>query len=214
MILPQVIILSTQRSGTHLLESFLASHPGINGRGEMFLRLQRSGIIENNVNGKINIGILMYDQIHIFKELGGNFFNHKIIHLLREPFAVALSLLQMQADKKETGANYKAHYQKTKLSDKKPNSFISQRGVLDITYLETLKDSILKEQEKHIEQLKSIYHLQLRYEDLAPGNETVEYLNAITQGQLTSFLELPSEPRIFHTAYLKTGINLPTGTNS
>jgi len=45
-ILPEILIIGNQRSGTHLLESFLKNHPLINGRGEIFLKYEQNGRIE------------------------------------------------------------------------------------------------------------------------------------------------------------------------
>jgi hypothetical protein len=77
-ILPEVLIISHPRSGTHLLESFLECHPLIHGRGEIFLTYQRNGIIEKNQGSKINVGDFnVRTNGGLFKKLGGILKNHK-----------------------------------------------------------------------------------------------------------------------------------------
>ena len=71
-IIPQVLIFSTQRSGTHLLASFFEQHPQIHVRGEAFLRYERTGTITENIPGKLNMGILMYNQVLTMESLGGD----------------------------------------------------------------------------------------------------------------------------------------------
>jgi hypothetical protein len=120
-----VLILGHPRSGTHFLQSSLVSHPGIHGRGECFLRYQRfikehdpaaaksysKPFIFNNKPGCLNLAILSYQSFPFFdRRLGRSLFASKIIHLIRDPFHVATSLVQMEADRTASGDKFKAHY--------------------------------------------------------------------------------------------------------
>jgi hypothetical protein len=195
--LPQIFILSTQRSGTHLLESFLLSHPQINNRGEIFDTLQKKRIPLPNKKGRFNIGILMYNQIPIFQASGGHFENHKIIHLTRNPAHVALSQLQAVADKKLHGTIYRAHTLKHQPPQKK--------GTPDMSTFGELAHKISLEQRKHTDLLKTINHLPLNYEDFVSNNQNVEFLNEDVQRRILKYLNLKDVSYRLFTSYIKTG---------
>jgi hypothetical protein len=113
---PDAVILSHPRSGTHFLLSSLASHPKIHGRGEFIRRYQRGQRTDSdppvfsNLADHMNIAIVMYVQAARFERLCCPFSNCKIIHLLRNPRDVAVSLLQMQVNKERLGSAFRAHY--------------------------------------------------------------------------------------------------------
>jgi hypothetical protein len=121
---PDVIILSQQRSGTHLLLSLLASHPSVHGRGECVLTYERhtkykhlmltipekTPFIFTNNPHHLNIAIIMYCNIPLFEKLCGSLLATKTIHLLRDAKDVALSIAQMEADRTRHGVAFKAHY--------------------------------------------------------------------------------------------------------
>ncbi|HEY4789022.1 MAG TPA: sulfotransferase domain-containing protein [Bacteroidales bacterium] len=198
MLLPEALILSTQRSGTHLLESFLTKHPQIVGQGELFNRYHKLGILERKVEGKLNIGILMYNQMYIFEKLGGAFINHKIIHLIRNPYNVALSRLQMTADKAKQGNLYKAHYHN--------HESINERGVPDLSKLIELTNEINAVQQKYIELLKDTNHLLIKYEDFVKNDENAVELDEDVQSKILQFLCLENVSFKLYTTYIKTGI--------
>ena len=204
--LPEIIILSTQRSGTHLLESFLTKHPRINGKGEMFLRYKRTGILKENDDNKINVAILMYSEINVFLNLGGGNYFPKIIHLIRAPYQVALSRLQMQADKLQLGDKYKAHCKVSDLQKPEIIEKLNRRNKPDLSTVESLSAAILKNQTKHISLLEKVHHLQIDYNEIAQNGKSAEYLNEDTQRKLLAFLELPDEGIRLYTTYFKTGI--------
>lgn len=209
MFLPQVIILSTQRSGTHLLQSFLSRHPMINGRGEMFLRYMRTGNLDSNLDGRINVGILMYSEIAVFLKMVESLDNDldlKIIHLLRDPGNVALSRLQMEADKKMLGSSYQAHFHTTEQEDNY-KKFINARKALDSSRLDVITKQVTHDQYQFTEMLKDTPHLQLYYEEIAPDNKPVEQLNKATRNKLFNFLGLDAGDLTFYTTYIKTGIH-------
>lgn len=206
MYLPEVIILSTQRSGTHLLDSILRKHPMIHGKGEMFLRYRRKGTLLNNVEDKINIGILMYSELSIFLKLGGGAYKPLIIHLLRNPYDVALSRLQMRADRLKLGNSYKAHCKINELEKPEVSKRLKDRIEPDDSSIDSLVCSIAENQQKHVLMLKNIPHLQINYEEIALDNESVTVLNKEVQKKLMIFLNLSDDDFKLSTSYYKTGI--------
>jgi len=209
MELPQAIILSTQRSGTHLLESFLKKHPQVNGMGEMYLRYRRHGELSTNVAGKVNIAILMYSEMPIFLKLYEE--DHaeldcKIIHLLRDPQNIALSRAQMEADKKQAGAAYQAHYHKSDLETVNSNSVPKARGIANLADLPQRVKEIVEEQQLYIDLLKPVEHLQLYYEEFVKDDQNVEELDEQVQKKLFSFLGLQDTGGRLFTTYIKTGM--------
>jgi hypothetical protein len=205
MYLPEVIILSTQRSGTHLLESFLAKHPLFHAKGEMFLKFIRSNVLVENAPGKINIGILMYGQLRTFLQLGGFEYNPKIIHLLRNPYNVALSRLQMGADRVQMGEAYQAHFHIEDLSRPEIKKMLDERIRPDLTEVETLASKITEEQQVFIQMLENTPHLQLNYEEIVRDNESVRILDKEIQSRILSYLDVPDDCELY-TTYYKTGI--------
>lgn len=123
---PDVIILSTQRSGTHLLQSMLGAHSRVQTRGEFILQFRRkraAGIDAPELEpaeltgyrfrrrpGFVNLGIVMYGQIKEYEALCQPLLSTKIIHLIRDPQHVARSQLQMKRDRDVLGDKYRAHY--------------------------------------------------------------------------------------------------------
>jgi hypothetical protein len=196
--IPQVLILGTQRSGTHVLESFFRKHPQIHIRGEVFLPYEKTGKAGGNISGKLNIGILMYSQVAAMEKMGGKLLDQKIIHLLRNPKAIARSRLQMEADRKVLGAQYRAHlYQ---------GESLPRRGIPDTSVLEKMARSIEMEQEKYKEILKGTFHLELHYEDFVPSEESISVLDRSVQIRVLSFLGLKDPGVPFYTKHVKTGI--------
>jgi len=194
-IIPQVLIFSTQRSGTHLLASFFEQHPQIHVRGEAFLRYERTGTITENIPGKLNMGILMYNQVLTMESLGGTLLQQKIIHLLRDPKAVAQSRLQVQADKKVLRKQYRAHYYE--------GETLPQGGIPDLSGLEDLARSIEQEQVKYKEVLKGVPHLELHYEDFVHPGRSISILDQDIQVRILSFLGLPKSGIPLYTKYIK-----------
>lgn len=201
-ILPEILIIGYQRSGTHLLESFLKNHPLINGRGEIFLKYEQNGRIEKNKESKINVGILMYGQMSAFEKLGGILKKHKIIHLVRNSEDVALSLLQAEADKKIQGSDYKAHYKENEIM---PEHYkIKYRKAL----LLIIKKRIYAKQRKYSEELSKSGCLELTYESIAPNNKTVKELDKNLTKMIFDYLEIKIDGACkLQTRYIKTGIN-------
>ena len=111
---PDCVILSHPRSGTHFLLSCLSSHSRVHGRGECFLQWARCNMsvgnwIYQNRPERLNIAIVMYSTVRIFESLCGPLTHVPLIHLKRDPFAVALSNAQLQADTKHFGPHSLRH---------------------------------------------------------------------------------------------------------
>jgi hypothetical protein len=119
---PYAIIVGHPRSGTHLLEECLASHPQIHKRSECVLRYKqlrgqkklpaalRKRPILTNQPGRVNIAIVMYAELPLFEQLCGPLKDVKVIHLLRNPPDVARSCAQWKANKAQYGKKARAHF--------------------------------------------------------------------------------------------------------
>jgi hypothetical protein len=201
-ILPEILIISHPRSGTHLLESFLKGHPMINGRGVIIVKYEEKGIIETNKIFKFNVGILMYEHISTFEKLGGILKKHKIIHLVRNSKDVALSILQMKADKIIQHSNYVAHH--------KENEIIPIRGkiIYSKKQLLIMERMVEYRQKKYSEELRKFGCLELSYESIAPNNTTVKELDKKISKAIFDYLGIKIDDGCnLQTKYVKTGIN-------
>ena len=198
-IIPQVIILSTQRSGTHLLLSFLENNSLMHRRGEIFWYYRQGRNIGFNKINKINIGILMYNQIYIFEKLGGILSDVKIIHLLRDPKQVAKSQVQMIKDKELLGDKFKGHLYK--------GESMPERAIISPDDIVILENEIRQSQKKYIQLLKNIPHLELHYEDIVPDQKTVEQLDQKIKKKILKFLHLKDDHLVYKTDLIKTAVD-------
>lgn len=203
IITPRTLIISTQRSGTHLLVSLIGHHPEVKAYGEIYLKFRRSGRFPKVEENCASIGILMYSQLATFYKLGGNLGNHKIIHLLRQPHDVAMSRLQMAADKKSLGPQYKAHYRSNSALHKEIFDD-NLRESPDLSKLKVITARIAKQQKLFKIKLQNIPHFEINFEDICPRNQQITTLNGNLSNSLLNFLGLPNWE--LSTKYLKTGI--------
>lgn len=192
--LPEVIIFSTQRSGTHLLLDLLDSHPDINGRGEMFLHYRIGKKITPHVEGKVNVAILHYGHLNEFYELGGSLKEIKIIYLSRNPRNIAISKLQLIADRK-IDASIKGH--------KRVGREYGERGKIDEGLIDIRISEVKKKQKKQRELLRDIKHLQINYEDFVPDEKNIEYLDDNVAKKILDFIGLKHIDKL-HTTHIKT----------
>lgn len=172
---PDAVILSHQRSGTHFLLATLASHPKIAGRGECVLGYRRylstgriNPAMSNNFKNqphKLNIAIVMYSQVSLFEQLCGSLFNFKIIHLLRNPHATALSLAQWHADRDYGRGEYLPHY--------RVGQMMPQPRPISMQKVALLEKQIVEVQKRYLRKT-NIYCdvLQVAYEDLTQNQQT------------------------------------------
>jgi hypothetical protein len=184
---PQVVILSHPRSGTHLLQAALNSHPSIHGRGECVLAHMR-GVIPNskfifaNKPEYLNTAIVMYGYFNYFERVCGSIFNFKTIHLLRKPMDAALSLAQLEADKLHLGEVFSAH---RRYSDPPPvHSPISRTRVAKLCARATQGQKRFTELLRHHTNI-----LTVTYEELTNNSEIQELPDAIA-AQLLAFLSV------------------------
>lgn len=213
---PNTIILAHQRSGTHFLLSLLASHPRIHGRGEWILhykrRLARNELdvpnpveryrrIFRNYPGFVNVGILMYSQVPVFEELCGPLVNHRVIHLLRNPSAVAKSAAQMRANRASLGPEFRAHYEQ---GENVPKQAIYSPEIE--AEIESRVISLQKQYTANLE--KSTMLFTLRYEDITGGCQVNQLQSPITNA-LLEFLGV--EPLSLSTNLVKTGATRAPG---
>jgi hypothetical protein len=195
---PYAIIVSHPRGGTHVLESCLASHPKIHKRSECVLRYKqlagqkklpralRDQRIFTNQAGRVNIAIVMYAELPLFEQLCGPVTRFKIIHLLRNPEAVARSFAQWEANKALYGNKARAHY---KTSEQPlPNAPFPEASI------RTLAREVKKLQDQH----KALFAhhlaaLTVAYEEFT-GNHQVGNLPDAFCKKILGFIGLPPHP--------------------
>lgn len=198
---PEVIILSTQRSGTHLLQSMLACHTQVQARGEFILHYRRKcagGVAAPELDpaevagfryrcrpGFVNLGIVMYGQIAEFEQLCGPLLAPKIIHLVRDPVQVAKSRLQMKFDRALLGDKFRAHYH-TKDTAALPPVFTDPDE-------EALAERVRVSQSYHLQLLAGRSNvLTVTYEEICANQQVVQLSPPLAQ-RLFDFLELDVE---------------------
>jgi hypothetical protein len=216
--LPEVLILSYPRSGTHFLQSSLASHPKIHGRGECIMRFKRlisqqpkqeqsqnlpDPFIFTNKPNHLNVAILMYKLVDFATdEFGCSLTDFKIIHLIRNPKQVAYSNAQAGANRKSLGAKFKAHYRLHECLP--PNSPISLQMV------DKIEKEVILLQKKYSKKLGSHPNvLTIDYETLTSGRQ-VNKISKEYASLLLNFLGLNYAP--LRNSLRKTGIEPNVGT--
>ena len=148
----------------------------------------------------------MYSELPVFFDLGGMNYDPKIIHLLRDPHKVALSRLQMEADKLQLGDAYRAHYFIDELSDPEVKKILDERISPDLTKIRELASFIAESQQQHIRLLENIAHFQVNYEEIVRDNASVSILDKGIQSRLLSFLNVPDDSGDLYTTFYKTDI--------
>lgn len=206
--MPDVLIISYPRSGTHFLESALKSHPQIRGRGECFLRYFRhfsgdtlvkhhDSDLFTNVPTRVNLGILMYGLVDYARINIGEISNQRIVHLLRDPISVAKSEVQKRANRLHYGV-YSSHYRIG--SPPPPNRPIAMTDVLSIAEL------VNAEQLHYRDRLRCYPKvLTITYEELTNNLQTFVIPDDISY-RILDFLGI--ERSQLRTHYLKTGVHV------
>lgn len=192
---PHAIILSHQRSGTHLLQAALASHPRVHGRGEFILQYRRRGREPRSANssdiyvnrpGLVNLGIVMYSECDIFQNVCARLDTMKIIHLLRNPRDVARSVAQMEADRVKLGPDFKAHY----TLDEVPHAPAVSSEELRVA----IQAKVAAEQEHFMAQMDGHPRLfVVTYEDLTGGKQTNALARTLAE-PILNFIGLEYRP--------------------
>ncbi len=96
------LIVCQQRSGSHMLASALNGHPNISCSGE--LDIVDTLIVPSD--GECKGAILMYNR---WKAFGTRYTANKLIHLVRDPEALAYSRMANSQSKKKLRAEHQAH---------------------------------------------------------------------------------------------------------
>jgi hypothetical protein len=216
---PQVVILSHQRSGTHFLESSLEVHPNITTRGEFILRyqrMQRAGVAHpererfednpyrfRNRPDHVNVGIVMYNQLAHFEQFCGPLTKCKVLHLIRNPLQIALSLRQMEVDRQLMGNKFRAHYDTT--------DEIQLPGIApDAVGLDEQVARIAAWQAEHVALLAGHPdNLAITYEEMTQDQQVNRMADDVA-AKLLDFLQLAYhllETRLVKTSLRGTGVN-------
>lgn len=187
---PDAIIFAHPRSGTHFLQASLSSHTKVHSRGEFLIHYERTGkepreFIFFNKPNKVNIAIVMYAQLPLFEYKFGSLEGSLVIHMIREPAAVALSLAQMKTDRALIGAKYEAHTSVRR----EPLATIP---FLPGKYTELLTESVQARQAFFSKYLETISKkMKVTYEQFTLGKQT-NYISEEKAGPLLTFLGLES----------------------
>ncbi|HEX2853972.1 MAG TPA: sulfotransferase [Opitutaceae bacterium] len=212
---PDAIILSHQRSGTHFLQACLASHPDVAARDECFMHFRKLSTGERgerearlisyrlrNEPGRCNLAIVMYSQVPLLEEFCCALTDLKIIHLVREPRAVAMSFAQMRADKAEMGEHYRPHY----AVNETPHRACPVKEAVDRLERE------ISAQQAHFHQVLAAHLdvLTVTYEELT-GNQQTQTLSPTHARRILSFLGLAEAPLV--NQLRKTSLSQPTDSN-
>ena len=192
---PEVLILSHQRSGTHMLLASLMSHPQVRSRGECVLgyrtcldnhdiaTLMERAYIYSNRADRVNIGIVMYSAMAAFAELGGSLETIRKHPLLRDPHKTARSCLALRASR-AADPSVKSQYT---LDERQPTSHVS----VDSAKIVALAGRIAALQAYYKSLL--VYHphvLSVSYEELTHDRQ-VNTVPEEVSDKLLVFLGLP-----------------------
>ena len=136
-----------------------------------------------NMAGALNIGIVMYSQVPLFESHCCGLCEIPIIHLLREPNAVARSVVQMRADKCRLGTLYKPHYR----AGERPHA----KAVIDPMSVGRWTERVAASQAEFAARIRGNARvLSLNYEELTGNRETSELPRAKAE-EILAFLGLP-----------------------
>jgi hypothetical protein len=204
---PDAVIVSHQRSGTHFLASSLASHPKIHDRGEFVLRHQRGQPSDDgtghhpaftNLPNHLNIGIVMYSEAERFERLCRRLNECKVIHLLRNPRDVAVSQIQMEADRARLGIAFRAHY---RIADTPP-----EPAPIDVKAVEGREKAVRSVQRTYANRFKLHCDILTVSYDEITNNCQVNIVPEPIAVRILSFLGLTYSP--LTTTLRKTGAAL------
>jgi hypothetical protein len=198
---PDAIIVAHPRSGAHSLESSLGSHPKIHSRGEFILRYKRlasgnaplSDLSQpsersrlENRPGFLNIAIVAYPQIPLFREICGALVDFRLIHLLRDPEVVARSITQLEqkklARKRKLRSDFESGEAASKLTPASAGAIKSRTS------------KIIERQQKFTEKFRRHpRHITLSYEELFDHGAR-DILPESAGRRLLAFLSLEFSP--------------------
>jgi hypothetical protein len=183
------------------------SHPKIRGRGECFDRYERARLsrvecgnediaLFRNEAGKINVGILMYNQIPFFESWFGVLRGYKLIHLIRDPLCIAESMAQHRANRAYYKEAYRANYHLNQIPP--ANQPFDRRSILQYAR------SVREQQQYYSCKVESTNEvLTIRYETLTHNQQTSR-LSDVYCVEILNFMNV--EIRQLATNFVKTGV--------
>jgi len=186
----QAVILSTQRSGTRLLEECLASHPDVEGGGEVLKAVPgwSTGTLRDffeSGDGKARVCRLMYNQMTAPVILWLQMNKVRIIHLIREDHVRREVSNWINRQKQRTG----------RLSAHAYEEWEPVRIEVDVPWI-TRK---VREVQGQIEGFRDLFrtgrYLEVTYEEVVgcEGEEITELPTRLS-GKLCRFLDLDPHP--------------------
>jgi hypothetical protein len=145
----------------------------------------------------VNIAIVMYQSLRLFGHLCGSLYDYKLIHLVRNPRLVAMSIAQMRADRLVYRDAYRAH------------EFVHEPAVSRVPFswhvVERLVPQVAGAQRRFLKRFRDHRNvLSVNYEDLT-GNREVSRLPIESSRAVLRFLGLAFEE--LTTTLRKTGAN-------
>lgn len=180
-------ILCHQRSGSHLIQTCLNSHPDIYCFGELGFAKELDPPAECRVVG----AIIMYNQ---WDRLDGQVRIQRFLHLVRNPRDTALSLARNERDKALRGSTHRAHYRK---GEELPPAYeVSAEEV------RSWQERVERYQARFKDTLAKRKTLTLTYESLT-NNSSVEQLPEREGRRILAFLGVPYYP--LSTTLVKSG---------
>ena len=155
------VLITHQRSGSHLLMDLLDSHPEVKMYGEVV----RSGTEPKRVAGKKTGAIVHYKQWERARkkiDLSAT----QVVHLKRDPTEVATSVVRNKIDSRTRGDRHQANY---RAGDERP-----YHGEVDPDEVESWRAKVDRLQREFTEFLSDHDVYTVTYEELTGGVEITE----------------------------------------
>lgn len=207
---PDIVILSSMRCGTHLLQSLLGSHPDINIMGEIFLQLSRGREVPPVVEGKVNICILMYYQMKTFEQYNGSLKKFRVIHLKRDPLRAAISIIQRKVDKEKFGSQHSAHAHKSTIDEyNKIRGNITKENYNEIHKMKDEYKYLLDYYSKYLVNY-NVDYINVNYEDFVDEEKSIDTLNKEVADKILNFIGGINLDVVLTTKMVKTGLTKDT----
>lgn len=180
-------IVCHQRSGSHLVQSCLNTHPDIHCFGEL---IDKKGL-QPPPKRKVAGGIVMYSQ---WERLEGQVKIQRFLHLIRNPRDTAFSLARNEKDKAVRGSTHRAHYRQ--------GEALPPLYEVSVEEVSAWEERVKKYQAHFKGVLAQRETLTLTYENLT-DNSPIEQLPEREAERLLHFLGVPYAP--LSTTLAKSG---------
>ena len=183
------VLITTERSGSHLLMSLLSSHPLIRTHGEILL----NGRVPRRIEGR-KVGATIHYGQWKRRPSAIDFKKTKVIHLLRDPRGVALSQARNRIDQRIHGDRHRAHF---RVGDEPPEIY-----EVDLEAIEKRTINIAAQQKEFTRMLRRKTVYTVTYEELT-RNQSIETAPEGFARPLLDFLGV--EHRRLRTTFAKSG---------